>query len=160
MLAPKPAANIPVKLVEWSACTTYMHGIPYVLVSILEEDVKETDEGDTDTIELKQQLAQARWLRFRSYWKLAKIFREMRREVCRDPLEIELFAYLQLPTTYNWRYPTSQERYQMLRWAQGLDDMRPRAGLYQHSKWIADQLFECAYAYAPTDTSAVPLNSL
>lgn len=135
LLAPTPSRSV--EAVGWSTSTTYLHGIPYVIVSILAEDAKH--ELDEDSLELKKQIAQARWVRFQSYWKLATLFREMRKERQRDPLEIELFAYLQLPSTYNWRHPTENERYRMLRWAEGMDDDRPRGHLYSRSKWLADQ---------------------
>lgn len=137
-----PVAGSSTSAVEWSTSTTYLNGIPYVLVSVFGEDAK--DQVDEDSLELKKRLAQARWVRFWSYWKLATLFREMRKERRRDPLEIELFAYLQLPSAYNWRHPTENERYRILRWAEGLDDVRPRRYLYMRSKWLADQTMrEC-----------------
>lgn len=134
-----PIHGCEVENTTWSSTTMYLHGIPYVVISVFVDEEKEA-VIDEDVLELKKKIARTRWTRFWSYWELAKLFREMRKERRRDPLEVELFAYLQLPSTYNWRNPTEDERYRMLRWAQGLDDPRPRKSLFARSKWLADQV--------------------
>lgn len=120
---------------EWLTATTNIEGISYVLVSVFSA----TEYQDPNMLEINKEIARSRWHKFRYYWKLARLFREMRQEEKREPLCVELFAFLQFPTTYNWRSPTANERYCMLRWAEGLDDVRHRKDIYARSKWIADQ---------------------
>ena len=55
LLAPTPSRSV--EAVGWSTSTTYLHGIPYVIVSILAEDAKH--ELDEDSLELKKQIAHA-----------------------------------------------------------------------------------------------------
>ena len=120
---------------SWHFTSTDIEGVVYVLVH---KSFHERSRR-ANTCSLAMDMARARWLRFRSYWRLAKLFREMRAERGREPLSVELFAYMQFPLSYNWRMPTENERYCMLRWAEGLDDCRPRKDIYLRAQWIADQ---------------------
>ena len=111
---------------EWLTSTTNIEGISYVLVPV----TRATDYKNPNLIEIIKEIARSRWNKFRSYWKLSRLFQEMRQEEKREPLCVERFAFLQFPTTYNWRSPTANERDRMLRWAEGLDDIRPREDIY------------------------------
>lgn len=89
--------------------------------------------------EPRPELARLRWDRYRAYWRLTRIFREMRKELQRDPQLFEFFAFLQLPQSYNWRTPSPAQQEQMARWQRGLDDTRPRDVLFRRTKWLADR---------------------
>lgn len=127
---------------EWGMSLTAVDGVQYILVSTLLPPPCISSRSEEE-MQLARSLARARWSRFRSYWQLTTLFRDMRRERNRDPLLTELFAFLQFPRTYDWRNPNENERYLMLRWAQGMDDTRPREDIYARSKWLADRAGLC-----------------
>ena len=81
--------------------------------------------------------AEMRWSRIRAYWRLTRLFREVRRERGDDPSLGEFYGYMQLPASFDWRRPSLEERVQMRRWADGLDDARLDRKLYDRVHWLA-----------------------
>lgn len=82
--------------------------------------------------------AQMRWSKFCAYWRLTRVFREVRRERGGDPTLGEFFGFLQFPSSFDWRRPSPEEQVQMRRWAVGLDDPRLDRRLYDRVRWLAE----------------------
>lgn len=125
--------------VLWEITPLSLCGSCYLLIEPAYPASQETEEVAPFRDQESRDLARMHWDRFKAYWRLTPIFREMRRERARDPRLVEFFAYLQFPPSYNWRRPSADERMQIERWDAGLDDARPREPLYLRTKWLADR---------------------
>jgi len=132
-----PVATFPGVL--WEITPLSLCGSCYLLIEPAYPASQETEEVAPFRDQESRDLARMHWDRFKAYWRLTPIFREMRRERARDPRLVEFFAYLQFPPSYNWRRPSADERMQIERWDAGLDDARPREPLYLRTKWLADR---------------------
>lgn len=145
----------------WTFDTAFLCGSSYIVITLEDNgpDVARAsclEQEEDNVLVIRSIRAHVLWRRLQGYLQLTPIFRQMRKEWQRDPDLVEFFAFLQLPSTYNWRHPSAEETGQIERWKRGLDDTRPKLPLYQRTLWLMDEIERAQQSHRHSSPGELP----